>query len=79
MHITRRQATLGGLSLLASTSVSATSLAHIGDFLGLGEGIEDFWFATDAYIYGYPLVTLEYTRRVMTNVAAPEGNRGPMG
>ncbi|MCE0523357.1 MAG: DUF1254 domain-containing protein [Methylacidiphilales bacterium] len=35
--------------------------------------------ATDAYIYGYPLVTMEYTRRVMTNVAAPEGNRGPMG
>ena len=25
--------------------------------------------ATDAYIYGYPLVTMEYTRRVLTNVA----------
>jgi hypothetical protein len=22
---------------------------------------------------------MEYTRRVMTNVAAPEGDRGPMG
>ncbi|MBL9147648.1 MAG: DUF1254 domain-containing protein [Phycisphaerae bacterium] len=32
-----------------------------------------------AYIYGYPLVTMEYTRRVMTNVAAPEGTRAPMG
>ena len=28
---------------------------------------------------GYPLVTMEMTRRVMTNVAAPEGNRAPMG
>jgi hypothetical protein len=79
MHVTRRQATFGGLSLLASTAMSTTSRAHIGDFLGIGEGLEDFWLATDAYIYGYPLVTMEYTRRIMTNVAAPEGNRGPMG
>jgi hypothetical protein len=35
--------------------------------------------ATEAYIYGYPLVTVEMTRRVMTNVATPEGLRGPMG
>ncbi len=33
----------------------------------------------DAYIYGYPLVTMEMTRRVMTNVAAPEGKLAPMG
>jgi len=35
--------------------------------------------ATDAYIYGYPLVTMEMTRRVMTNVSTPEGTRAPMG
>ena len=33
----------------------------------------------DAYVYAYPLVTMEMTRRVMTNVAAPEGTRAPMG
>jgi len=33
----------------------------------------------EAYIYGYPLVTMEMTRRVMTNVAAPKPGRGPMG
>ncbi len=33
----------------------------------------------DAYIYGYPLVTMETTRRVMTNVAKPEGKLAPMG
>lgn len=35
--------------------------------------------AIESYIYGYPLVTMEMTRRVMTNVAAPEGTRAPMG
>jgi len=35
--------------------------------------------AVDAYIYGYPLVTMEMTRRVMTNVAVPEGAPAPMG
>jgi hypothetical protein len=35
--------------------------------------------ATDAYVYGYPLVTMEMTRRVMTNVAEPKGNHAPMG
>ena len=43
------------------------------------EGAEDFWLATDAYIYGYPLVTMEMTRRVITNVASPVGTRAPMG
>jgi hypothetical protein len=35
--------------------------------------------ATDAYIYGYPLVTVEMTRRVSTNVEKQVGMRGPMG
>jgi hypothetical protein len=75
MNITRRTATVGGLSLLADTSVSR---AEWGE-LNLGEGLEDFWLATDAYIYGYPLVTMEMTRRVITNAAKPEGTHAPMG
>lgn len=35
--------------------------------------------AVEAYIYGYPLVTMEMTRRVMTNVERPDGTRAPMG
>lgn len=34
---------------------------------------------TEAYIYGYPLVTMEYTRRVITNVSEPKGTKAPMG
>src|SRR5262249_45755201 len=79
MKITRRQAAIGGISLLAGTSMASMGRAEHGSFLGLGEGAEDFWLATDAYIYGYPLVTIEMTRRVLTNVATPEGTRAPMG
>ena len=35
--------------------------------------------AIDAYMYAYPMVTMEITRRVMTNVEKPEGSKAPMG
>jgi hypothetical protein len=35
--------------------------------------------AIDAYMYFYPLVTMELTRQVSTNVAVPEGSKAPMG
>lgn len=79
MKITRRSAALGGMSLLAGTAMSKSALAEQGAFLGLGEGLEEFWLATDAYIFGYPLVTMEMTRRIITNVAEPVGTRAPMG
>ncbi len=79
MKITRRSATFGGVGLLAGAAMCQSALAERGEFLGIGEGLEDFWLATDAYIFGYPLVTMEMTRRVLTNVAAPEGTRAPMG
>jgi hypothetical protein len=47
--------------------------------MDLVQGSEDFVAASDAYIYGYPLVTMEMTRRVITNVAKPEGTHAPMG
>lgn len=35
--------------------------------------------ATDAYIYAYPLITMDMTRQVMTNVPVVDGLRAPMG
>ncbi|HUO65596.1 MAG TPA: DUF1254 domain-containing protein [Terriglobales bacterium] len=35
--------------------------------------------AIEGYIYAYPLVTMELTRRSMTNVEKPEATRAPMG
>jgi hypothetical protein len=38
-----------------------------------------FKIGLDAYVYGYPLVTMEMTRRVMTNAVEPKDDHAPMG
>ena len=57
------------------TAVSAAGPAVAGP-VGVAEAKA---IAEEAYIYGYPLVTMEMTRRVMTNVRKPVGTRAPMG
>ncbi|WP_336489663.1 DUF1254 domain-containing protein [Methylobacterium nigriterrae] len=58
----------------------AQSTAQDAPLIGNHAVADPLELATDAYIYGYPLVTMELTRRVLTNVAAPEGLKGaPMG
>jgi hypothetical protein len=61
-------ATLFGWSYAEDKS----TLADLADKEGADIGVE-------AYIYGYPLVTMEMTRRVMTNTAEPKGSHAPMG
>ncbi len=80
MNITRRHAIAAGFgTALSALSASSLRAEFEGPLFRAAEGGEDFWLATDAYIYGYPLVTMEMTRRVVTNVPAVEGTRGPMG
>jgi hypothetical protein len=79
MRLTRRAATLGGFGLFATGALSTRAFAIDGPLSDLVEGAEDFEVASDAYVYGYPLVTMELTRRVITNVAEAKGSRGPMG
>jgi len=78
MNPTRRALLLGATALAAGTTLNR-AWAWDGPIHDLVEGADDFVIASDAYVYGYPLVTMEMTRRVMTNVAAPAGTRAPMG
>lgn len=66
------------VTVLATFCVLTTASRGEG-IAGHVKDVEAHASAIDAYIYGYPLVTMEMTRRVMTNVAAPEATRAPMG
>ena len=76
MKVTRRAALTLGLGTALTASMPAALRAQ---FVGPVEALDEFWVATDAYVFGYPLVTMEMTRRVITNVAEVQGTRGPMG
>ena len=83
MNITRRDAMVVGLGTALSALGGFSSLhAQFGKVpsgIKAIKGGEELWLAMNAYIYGYPLVTMEMTRRVTTNVAQVEKTRAPMG
>lgn len=79
MSITRRSMLLSSAGLLSMSALAGRALAFDNPVTGLATIADDLSLASDAYVYGYPLVTMEMTRRVMTNVEAPKGTRGPMG
>ena len=66
---------LAGLTLCLFLMSNATSIPA-GEKTREDEARQ---IAADAYVYGYPLVTMEMTRRVTTNTAKVAGLRGPMG
>ena len=76
MRATRREVT-AALGFAGAAAASPSQAEGLID--GLVGAKDEFLAASDAYIYGYPLVTMEMTRRVITNVASVEGTRGPMG
>ena len=86
----RHPAILAGLTvamLLSLVSTSPAQLIRRRERVTVGPSLpsgpvtakEAAQTGIEAYIYGYPLVTMEMTRRVMTNVEKPEGTRAPMG
>ena len=62
----------------AATEVKDKAVATAKDAEALAKQVEARETGIEAYIYAYPLVTMELTRRVSTNVAAPEGSKAPM-
>ena len=78
MPLSRRSIALGSLGLLSS-GLGAPLRAQVSDFASIPDRSDDLGTAINAYIFGYPLVTMELTRRVLTNVAKPDGRRAPMG
>ena len=64
---------IGFLAMLSSgPSVVAQSQAKLSEKQATEIGAA-------VYIYGYPLITMEMTRRLTTNTAEPAGLRAPMG
>lgn len=64
-----------------ATRVIHAVLASIGllSLIGSASAAEDVnALAVRAYIYAYPLVTMEITRRVSTNVSSPSASRAPI-
>lgn len=71
----KRFVAAGFLAAFASTGAPAAGTAESGS-LGAVEAIR---IATEAYLYGYPLVTFDTARRQQTNVATPDAEHAPMG
>jgi hypothetical protein len=65
-----------GLALVASLPSMTNANAREAPSPGVIEAVR---IATDAYIYGYPLVTFDMARKQQTNVATPDGEHAPMG
>jgi len=63
----------------AAAEVKAKAEADIKAAAAAAKELEAREIAIDAYMYAYPMVTMEVTRRVMTNVEKPEGSKAPMG
>lgn len=79
MNISRRAFATSTCAGLAMGMIAGPAVAQDGSIGDELLGRTDFWTALEAYIYAYPLVTMEYTRRVITNVAEPQGTKAPMG
>ena len=75
---TTRRAVLAGSGLLTSAALLGDIPTTAAQPVEAGAAPEPaaapLETAIEAYIYGYPLVTMEMTRRVMTNAEKPEGS-----
>jgi hypothetical protein len=71
----KQSAILLSLSLLFTTALAPATLAQASSKLS-AEEVQTI--ANDAYVYFYPLVTMDLTRKQLTNVERAEGISAPM-
>ena len=69
-----------GLSVAIALALVACSDSGTKVAANSQPGVEEaVSIATDAYVYGYPLVTMDMTRKQFTNVAVPDASHAPVG
>lgn len=66
------------ISKQTSTQNSASSSLKNASQTKLSEE-EALFIAVDAYIFGYPLITIDLIKKVMTNTKSPHGEYAPVG
>ena len=69
----------GSAAQKAASEVKKDVAAEAKAVEALAKEAEAREIAIEAYEYAYPLVTMEITRRVSTNVEKAEGSKAPMG
>lgn len=69
--------TMRGLILVAAAFATASASLSVQQVPSLSDA-ETKDIAIDTYVYGYPLVLMEVSRRVMTNAAEPGRNAAPV-
>jgi hypothetical protein len=86
MSLAKKSKGLVSLAILSVLTVLAASLDAIASgskqtsrTVSKTKDDDALHIGVDAYIFGYPLVTMEMTRRVMTNAQSPDGKCTPMG
>src|SRR5580704_3560122 len=79
-HMRTRQLLVGAVGAAAVVIFGAAVAISGTEDTRAAPGVsEALGIAVDTYVYGYPLVTMEMTRKVMTNIAQPDGHHAPMG
>ncbi len=82
--LNRRNILLAGSALVAASALGSTTkvdvaIAQATDGQSAVTGQEAHAIAIDAYLYLYPLITMDLTRKQMTNIGAgKEFGKGPM-
>lgn len=79
MTLNRRQFAAGLALAPAAATLPRSAFAQDAGTTAAGRSARADAFAAQAYVYAYPLITMELTRRASTNVETPVGTKAPMG